>query len=376
VYQLHFDGKTMTLIDLPGNEDQNSVCQSENDNTVLCTETLGIRELLNYVRTLMMVKRLNVAPENLGINYLSETFREVFEPLMDPMCKVGFLCFSANYAASPNYTPNTLATLNYMSGLATASFSCKKGVNEEVAQRLLAKYDAQRKDDEAEMLKLFPPQATPRVPVHTLAAFDSIDVSDFKIPKLPLLPPPFSGSVNESGIEKGTQVEFQLKYTLKDPKIDRLYRDERFLYIFKCKGILDIYASNAYRFTDVSDASFVRHKYTVDVHSKQDYREFIQNKGERYHYLTFNIFRKTYFEDEVVRDEYGVVNLPRIFGITPSHHRIPIQRQQLMNIPPPLVDIDLFFNGRSSIVTITPKNKRKFASTHDDWMEKQIIQLR
>ena len=377
VYQLVFlEGKLLTLIDLPGNEDQVLGCQSENDNTVLCTETLGIRELLTYVRTLMTVKRLNVTPANIGIDYLSETFREVFEPLMDPMCKVGFLCFSANYAASPNYVPNTLATLNYMTGLATSSYSCEDGVNEAYAAKLIEEYATQRKDDEAEMLKLFPPQATPRSPLRTSNVSDATDVSGFEIPELPLLPPPLGGT-NQSGIEKGTRVRFEMKYTMKDPMGNkRLYDNERFLYIFTCDGILDVDASNAYRFTKVGDASFKRHKFTVDVHSKENYREFTQNTKDKYHYLTFNFMRKTYFEDEVVRDEYGVVNLPRIFGKTPSHHRIPIQRQQFMNIPPPLVDIDLFFDGRTSVVTITPKNKRIFESTHDDWMEKRLVQLK
>ena len=376
VYQLVFkDGKLLTLIDLPGNEDQVLGCQSENDDTVLCTETLGIRELLNYVRTLMTVKRLNVTPDKMGIDYLSETFREVFEPLMDPMCKVGFLCFSANYAASPNYVPNTLATLNYMTGLAKSSYSCEDGVNEAYAARLIEEYAAQRKDDEAEMLKLFPPQATPRTPLRTLGVSDAVDVSDFKVPELPLLPPPLHGNRNEVDIERGANVFFRMTYTVKDPKKGRLYEYERFSYDFRCNGKLDVYANNACRFTDVTKTSFHRKKFTVDVKTHKQLREFQTNEEDK-EYLTYNLgFQKTFFEDVIPLDVYDVYNvetLPGIFQDSELHHRIPIERNTFMNFQPPLVDIDISFDRTSSVVTITPKNKRNFESTDDAWMEKKV----
>lgn len=156
VYTLVIDEKPVTFIDLPGNEDQVMGCESTKDDNVLCNETLGIRSLLKYVRDLMMVKRLNVDPKSVQLNYPSKAFHEFFEPLMRVDCKVGLLCFAANYEASPNYNANTMTTLQYMTGLKEAKFSCVEGENQEIARHLLAAYKDQSEEEKRLLVEFAP----------------------------------------------------------------------------------------------------------------------------------------------------------------------------------------------------------------------------
>ena len=125
---------TITLVDLPGNEDQIIGCNTEGEDNVLCMETRGIRELLRFIRHMMKIKRLKVPVK---MRYPSTLFESVFRSIMEPECKVGLLCFAANYDSSPNYPVNMHATLDFVEALTSGKFSCDRMEQQQIVQEMV-----------------------------------------------------------------------------------------------------------------------------------------------------------------------------------------------------------------------------------------------
>jgi hypothetical protein len=366
VYVLHMNEKTVTFIDLPGNEDQMTGCESDKDDNVLCTETLGIRVLLKYVREVMTVKRLNVLPSEVGLKYPSKSFADIFEPLMQSTCKVGFLCFAANYAASPNYTENTRTTLHYMAGLKTASYSCE-GENEQLAKDLIAAYAGQDAEEKAKRLHLFPEtQEALHKPVKSATISDDYPVDKFYIPYSNMLP-------GKNKVDQRKRATCFFYYSVRDHKQHRIEYPECFLYLFTCSGILDFdNGINAIRFTDVKKVDFVLIEL-VNVHSRKTKKfehkptnlpwfkvslpswDDIQD-GESYSIAEFSPTYPILGQRRMT--ELKLVNKDGSYNHERGFVELPADNKNKLSFKPSLISIDFIFFDESGTVIITPNKYR------------------
>jgi hypothetical protein len=381
VYVLHIGPKTVTFIDLPGNEDQMTGCELEKDDNVLCTETLGIRVLLKYVRELMTVKRLNIVPEDIGMSYPSRLFADLFKPLMNPTCKVGFLCFAANYAASPNYTENTRTTLHYMAGLKTASYSCE-GKNQQIAKDLIAEYAAKDAEEKAKRLELFPETEKPSLkPLKSTTVNDDYPVERFRVPKGYLLP-----YKNVVPIPKKATI--MIYYSVRDNK-DRIKFPECFLYKFTCNGILDFNNDkNAIRFTNVENVTF-ECDGVVNVNTgKKRIFDFNESTSPFWQALaparwTDVQMKETY---EIQRNVSKTSHLPYLVNGDKSYTHpfgyvdLPHDREKKLSFKPSLISINFLFHNDKSEVIIIPKKYHKpplqkfeWGFNNDQYMSYEII---
>lgn len=262
--------KRVTFIDLPGNEDQVMGCTAKEDDHLLCTETLGIRSLLTFVQNFMMVKRLNVeASEIQSVFFRSSILENLFRPLLNPNCKVGFLCFAANYAASPNYTPNTFITLNYVSALMKSSFSCVEGENLRLAKELEEKNEAQRNAYEEETKRLFSSKPELEVAVKPSGIVAEMnDVSFTLSEKIPLL-------IGPNLLSAAQKVVCTIKYSMTPPDNKLFRKSERIIYTCQFAGYFDFQSVNAYRFTNISMsiAFTATEVWNVETHETRSFRK-------------------------------------------------------------------------------------------------------
>jgi hypothetical protein len=253
--------KRVRFIDLPGNEDQVMGCIAKEDDHLLCTETLGIRSLLTFVQNFMMVKRLNVEAGAIQSAFFPSTIlQKLFNPLLDPNCKVGFLCFAANYAASPNYTPNTFMTLNYVSALIHSSFSCVEGENLKLAKELATKNEIQRLEYEKETSKLY---SKPELEV---AVKPSGTIADLKVTfklfeKIPFL-------IGNNLVKRPERVLCTIHYTM-TTLARRFVPQKRIVYRCQFAGTLEFQSKNAYRFVNISTAISFKATHEFDASTKE-----------------------------------------------------------------------------------------------------------
>lgn len=376
VYRLRLpNAKTVTFIDLPGNEDQIMGCEAEKDDNVLCTETLGIRSLLRYVRELMMIKRLNVAPTDIGIRYPSTIYEEVFAPLMEPTCKAGFLCFVANYGASPNYTKNTTTTLNYMTGLAAAKFSCEKNENEKFAVELLEEYEHKRQLDEAKLKEKFPPkEERPRVEGVSVID-DETDVTQFAIPTSEMLP-------GDNFIKRPYRARCTIGYSVDDDK-HRIELPEYFFYKCTFEGNFEFNnKKNLLRFTDVSEITFSMNEIR-DIRTGKKIRDYDKIPTKPRYFEKVRQLVKNEWSDVITEEKYEI-EIEHDFAKSNGAERhvlvdskgnqrdlerfellLPLdQPDGILPFSPPLINIRIrVYKGKTEVI-ITPKNNKGFEDLH------------
>jgi hypothetical protein len=369
VYTLVIHEKPVTFIDLPGNEDQVMGCELAKDDNVLCNETLGIRSLLKYVRDLIMVKRLNVDPKTVELDYPSNEFRQIFEPLMRVECKVGLLCFAANYEASPNYTTNTLTTLQYMTGLKEAKFSCDKGANEDIARGLLTAYKAQSEEEKRLLLELAPKEAE----------VEKVQVS--KVTKTVLTIPDILYP-GVSSIEN-QRVALTLDYSVDDEKYNISLRgyNLKFLYRVTIEGDLMFYNK-----TGLVVLGNINHdRVNIDliasvyISSKRNIIELLsENKLESlrssFPAVPVHQIYKIYYN--AVRPDIHVNNgKTRYDPYDKKNQMIPYDFSEMMSIKPPTVNLELIpsdHNIKSTHVFISPANGVRFEKTENTYMKMKL----
>ena len=246
--------ETITLVDLPGNEDQIVGCNTEGEDNILCMETRGIRELLRFIRHMMKIKRLKIPVE---VPYPSSIFKQVFQPMMDSECKVGLLCFAANYDSSPNYPVNMRATLDFVETLTSGEFSCDKMVQKRIVEDMVLEEEAYLKK-ERELAEKIPKKEVADKVGEAGAVNDDEDVSDL-VSILPLIPVRYDMSpLKKPDISK--RLKLVMKYDV-DGKDE--YGSFRFNVEFTCTGHL----LKAFKFfvqmIDVNDIEF-KYKAYVD----------------------------------------------------------------------------------------------------------------
>jgi hypothetical protein len=339
VYTLVIDKKTVTFIDLPGNEDQVMGCESTKDDNVLCNETLGIRSLLKYVRDLMMVKRLNVDPKSVELDYPSKAFHQFFEPLMRVDCKVGLLCFAANYEASPNYNTNTMTTLQYMTGLKEAKFSCVDGGNQEIARKLLAGYKDQSEEEKRLLVELAPKKEdeSPKVQLH-----QQVTDTNLSIPEIIY--------VGVSSIPPKQRVIFTLDYTLRNTVNTKSILGENVFLVYRLEIECNLVHYNEKSLVVLG--SIRNNKVNFDLigalNLSKKTREFrALNSDELVQLIRSNVSRhqdyKLYHPDRYSRyARIKVDSIKQEFDLGDEQHRkIPYNVQGFYPIKPPTVSIEM-----------------------------------
>ena len=102
----------VTLVDLPGNEDQIKDCDIT-VQTIRCTETRGIHVLLEQVKKGMLHKKEKKG----GSSFSSPIMKGIFDPMFSATCKLSFLFFTADYVTSPNFVQNAVNALGFVQEL-------------------------------------------------------------------------------------------------------------------------------------------------------------------------------------------------------------------------------------------------------------------
>jgi hypothetical protein len=112
-------GVTVTLIDLPGNEDQINDCEQK--PSLRCDETRGIYHLLDVVKTYLTAKKEQQREVEYKRNgtpsTVSPVLRTIFDPMLKPTAKASFMFFAANYMTSPNFVQNAENAMKYVDEL-------------------------------------------------------------------------------------------------------------------------------------------------------------------------------------------------------------------------------------------------------------------
>jgi hypothetical protein len=382
--------KRVTFIDLPGNEDQVMGCTAKEDDHLLCTETLGIRSLLTFVQNFMMVKRLNVEASAIQpLFFPSSILETLFRPLLNPNCKVGFLCFAANYAASPNYTPNTFITLNYVSALMKSSFSCVEGENLKLAKELEEKNEAQRKAYEEETERLYSSKPELEVAVKPSGIVADLDVTFTLSEKIPLL-------IGPNLLQAAQKVVCTIKYSMNPRNIFYFRKSERIIYTCQFAGYFDFQSVNAYRFINISSSIAFTATEVWNVETNE-MRPFRKNKGDVFGTGSFlgsmSVFARPYqtrviytcFDEpsgaylrntdgEIIKFQAHKQNisLPMnpLVGERDLKYKLP--EKQFVPFKPTFFKIDYFFffeHGNHGTIIITPKNGINFNVPEGEFFE-------